>query len=190
MRLAKYLLFLLIVSCKSVILKDGNKFIYENEFLKRELNFINDSICEFKQEYKCEDLDEKYNNFKIVYKYFLNDTVILTSKNKKLNLKLLQLKKTKYKDFNFREFKYIEIPIQNSKCYFLNDESREVLTDNITYDEILKIKRKMTIYESTNRIYDLDAFSLLFTSKNKMQFKDEVYKLSQGSPKSPDFAVK
>lgn len=177
MRFLKYILIVFIVSCKSVNFKEESKYIFENEFLIRELHFINDTICEFKQVYKCEDLSKNFKEFKTIYSYFFNDTTITTSENKKLNLKLLQLKKPNLNNYNFRGFKYIEIPIQNSKCYFLNDISRQELTDNITYDKILKIKRKMTIYESTNRIYDLDSFSILLNSKYEMQFNNEVYKL-------------
>ncbi len=176
MRLALFVLFLIIVSCKSSNINVGDKFIYENEFLSREFNFINDTTCEFKQNYRCEDLDAKYKFFKTIYVYNIIDTVIFTSDNKKENLKLLKFKKINYKKFNFSDVKFIEIPTQNSKCYFLNKESRELLTNNITYDTILKIRRKMTIYESTNRILDLDAFTLLLKSKNKIKFHNEVYK--------------
>ncbi|WP_026711596.1 hypothetical protein [Flavobacterium filum] len=178
MRFLIYLLIVFIISCKSSNFKEKGKYIFENDFITREIHFINDTICEFKQVYKCEDLNKNFKEFKTIYRYFYNDTTIITSENKKLNLKLLHLKKPNLESYNFIGFKYIEIPIQNSKCYFLNDKSREELTENITYEKTLKIKRKMTIYESTNRIYDIDAFSLLIKSKNKLKFNNEVYILS------------
>jgi hypothetical protein len=108
-----YLIFLLLIcqSCTNQLIMVNKTFFDDDPFKSNSFQFINDSVCLYKQTFKC-DIDEKLKDTKTVCSYKVDKNRII--------LKNL----TVHPDsMSIPWFKLSESQIK--KCFFLNNELLE-----------------------------------------------------------------
>lgn len=149
------ILFILFTSCNTIKQLSGHTFYYKSKNRKLELAFKNDSLCEIKNTFYCEDIDLAIRNINFLCKYKrIGRTIYLSNlKPNKMN-----------KDITYY------IPPQNSiPCYFLNDNNRKGkniqfigpdystpyeqygVIPNVSEDTLYIVKNKIVYYKNNGR---------------------------------------
>lgn len=144
-------LALLISSCNITKVLSGKTFEYKSKNRKLQIVFNNDSICQLKNVFLCNDIDFKFKEITITCNY-------------KRDHDTLYLKNINCKDANCSYDLTIYIPPQESqKCSFLSEKNRKTtnfvgpsyvseyqkygLVPNIDIDTLYIIKNKILLYK-------------------------------------------
>ena len=111
-KIVVFTIIIITFSCKSIKEITGKKFIYSSPNRELLLSFENDTLCNIKNIFQCDDIENKYKEITIKATYKRVSNMII-------------LKNVICKGDNCNLPQYIDIPFQTSnKCFFLNKENR------------------------------------------------------------------
>lgn len=159
------LLFFLIVSCSETLKFSGKSYRYNSKHRSLSLNFINDSICQLRNTFRCTDIDSVLRETVITCKYRTNNDSIFLRNVNCINGDCV------YEPFLKFASQY------SKKCSFLNTDSRDyrifagpsLLSDyrrygmvpNIDIDTLFINKNKITLIKGE------EGFSTLYFLKKR-----------------------